>query len=350
MDRMDQRSDSASRGPDPVQAVTFLLALSLGAGAIYAIPALWLAPAGVVVVYTALLWLGRVEDRPLADTLKDSPYYLGFLLTQIALVALFLRFRPAAAADLTQLSLGLGTALSTSIVGLVARQILAMTTPARPVEDEHANGSDRLRSTLDDYQTSQREFVSFLEEFLAHREQLMESERAASAKYVKGVRSTLASLQRVQDRVADHVEKSARQSSEVLDQSHQSMLEAVTGTADALGARARAVRDRLSSLEEEIGRASRGIREAAPGVELEALRAASAETADALRSLGGLGATLGRTAGEASTAATAIRDDLRAIDTILSEFVDIAVKRIDELDRVDGRARVRELERLGGPP
>jgi len=333
-----------------VQGVTFLLALSLGAGAIYALPALWLVPAGLVVAYTAFLWLARVEERPLGDTLKDSPYYLGFLLTQIALVALFIRFRPAAAADLTQLSLGLGTALSTSIVGLVARQILAMATPAPADDAERAEGGERLRRTLDDYQTSQREFVSFLEEFLAHREQLMESERAASAKYVKGVRSTLASLQRVQDRVADHVEKSARQSSELLDHSHQSMLEAVTETADSLGSKARAIRERLGSLEEEIGRASRGIREAAPAVELEALRAASTETADALRRLGGVGAALGRTAGEASTAATAIRDDLQAIDTILSEFVDVAVKRIDELDRVDGRARVRELERLGGLP
>ncbi len=343
------RSVAAVPSRGGVHLAWFLLALGAGSGSIYALPGMWLLPALVVAAYTGLLCVQHSRSgSPPGDTLRDSPYYLGFLLTQIALVALFLRFRPAFAADLTQLSLGLGTALSTSIVGLTARQILVMmTATADRREERPEHGTDRLRRTLADQQDIQRDFVAFVEQFLAHREQLMESEKAASAKYVRSVRSTLSSLERVQTRVAEHIEESARQTSELLDQGHRSILEAATGTADALTSNNRVVRDRLAALGEEIANVTRGLQQASPAVELDAVRGASAETAEALRMLGGVGVVLGRTAGEASTAATAIRDDLKAIDGILTEFVEIAVKRIHELDRIDGNLRLVDVDRVG---
>lgn len=335
---MAPRADPPLQGAEPAALVFFLLALGAGCAVIYALPAAWLVPAVLVVAYTVVLRVGRNEaERPLSDTLRDSPYYLGFLLTQVALVALFLRFRPELAADLTRLSQGLATALSTSIVGLIARQVVVLTTPRRHRrESELELGEGPLRLTIADYQSSQKDFVSFLDEFLTQREQLMESERAASRNYVKAVRSTLSSLQRVQEKISDNLEKSAQQSSELLDQSHSSMLEAVTGTAESLAAETRVIRDRLAALEQEITRTAKSIRDTAPAADLESLRAASAATTDAMRALADAGTVLGKTASETSSAAVAILEDLKAVDSILSEFVEIAVKRIQDLDRLDG--------------
>jgi len=314
----------------------FVVALGAGCFSIHQVPSAWPVPAALVLVYSLFLWTTQLEGgRQVRDTIRDSPYYLGFLLTQIALVALFIRFRPGAG-SLVDLSHGLGIALSTSIVGLASRQVFVLASPPPPAE-RPLQQEDPIRQALVEHQRTQREFAAFVDSFVAQREQLMDAERASSREYVKAMKTTLASLQRVQERVGDNIEKAARQSSELLDRSHRSMTESIVGATDALATRTESLRSRLSALEGDITRISSGLRGASPVPDLESLRSASAETAAAMRTLGESGAVIGRTARETSDLAGAILDDLKAVDAILTEFVAIASQRIKDLDRGEGR-------------
>ncbi len=100
-------------------------------------------PSVPIVVYTLYLYSNRASVGQLGgDSLKDSPYFLGFLLTMFALFKIFNDVSSNAtlfAQNPSLMTQEVGAAVLTTIVGLFCRQALLTL-----VQDEAPEEDDRL--------------------------------------------------------------------------------------------------------------------------------------------------------------------------------------------------------------
>lgn len=164
-----------------------------------------------VVVYGAVLY--AVQNRyqiELTDTVKDSPYFLGFSLT---LVALWFVFDQAAGTESSRLSLqglsgSIGAALGTTVAGILLRQTLH----SRGVLEEERGAILRdLRNELTrhtkTFSESQSKLVALIEEFVATREELFSLEEQAARKYVDQIKKSGRLLERVDGEFRSHLKE-----------------------------------------------------------------------------------------------------------------------------------------------
>ncbi len=99
------------------------------------------APSLCIIIYSSILW--RAQSRhaiSLSAETKDSPYFLGFLFTLIALLNIFYHL-PRTNGQLSEsfttiIVPQIGTALLTTVLGLLARHIIVSRSPSN---DENEN-------------------------------------------------------------------------------------------------------------------------------------------------------------------------------------------------------------------
>lgn len=187
------------RDLNPRQAsALFFAALVVGSALIIANWAsLWawvVLPAIPVVLYSAALCVSQAHFLVSHSwAIKSSPYILGFTLTLVALFNLFVR-GGAELVDGTidhDLFLGqVGAALTTTAVGLLARQVLI--THDVQEEDQHQvfqSIASQLRKNTRDFDSAQRQLVSLIQEFVATREELFSQEEQAFERFLAGLES-----------------------------------------------------------------------------------------------------------------------------------------------------------------
>jgi len=164
-------------------------------------------PAVPVVAYGLLLRLASLKgDRALNDQEKDSPYFLGFILT---LVALFIIFWSASGdAPLTMNVLGpqVGAAILVTMVGLVMRQYLIA---VEPYEDIAVDGFEKLSDLaikrLGALVKEEDKFQELTRDTYKNREKLWGREEKAVEKLVESYEAGSRRLSAQLDKASDTV-------------------------------------------------------------------------------------------------------------------------------------------------
>lgn len=145
------------------------------------------SPALVVMFYGGILWY--VQDKlfqVLNDPIRNSPYFLGFLFTLVSLFTIFLKTSESETFfNISFLSRQIGSALTTTIVGLLFRQALITFDPG---EDQRVaifqSLMEELRENASAYKQTQRELIKVLKDFVNTREELYQKEEQMSSKYL----------------------------------------------------------------------------------------------------------------------------------------------------------------------
>jgi biopolymer transport protein ExbB/TolQ len=157
----------------------------------------------VVFSYTALLYYSQhYFFISLSEEIKNSPYFLGFLFTLTCLIHIFLNIRVgenAASSDLmNQIIQQIGTALLTTICGLIGRLLLIS---QDRVENEKNNlwndTTTELKENAWAYQNSQRNLLSLVEDFTTFHRQILDSEEKVSKKHIAVLSETTATLEKL---------------------------------------------------------------------------------------------------------------------------------------------------------
>ena len=181
----------------------FVVALAASVPLIFAGLGAPLAPSIPVVLYGGLLFHCQSKYfLAFSSTVKDSPYFLGFILTLLALVQLLLG-GIAAGADNALINNALVTrvagAILPTVCGIFFRQLLMSWDPGETYFDkEYQTIAEGLRTDAAQFRDSQARFVQLVTEFVRTREELLSGEEKVFSEYVSGLKEGSTILSRIQ--------------------------------------------------------------------------------------------------------------------------------------------------------
>lgn len=183
-------------------------------------------PSVPVVIYGSVLYYCQAWLHiQLGPTVKDSPYFLGFLLTLFGLFCIL--YSPALlSADRTVVIHGVASALLTTVVGLFMRQLLSSRDPTEKDYDTRFRElADEIRKDTVEFHDAQKLFINLITEFTKTREELMSREEKAFAEYVEHLKAGTTILSKIErqypekvEALLDAIDESARKLKERLDQ------------------------------------------------------------------------------------------------------------------------------------
>ncbi len=152
-------------------------------------------PIIVVLFYGLILLISSWKYEIIhSSTTINSTYFLGFLFTLSSLFVVFFKIDPLNF-DLTQMTVQIGVALTTTIAGLVLRHVLcALSLSDAQEEDFYKRLQTELRMNASEYHIKQQELLRLLEDFTASRKSMFEEEEAASQSYLKSLYDTRNSI------------------------------------------------------------------------------------------------------------------------------------------------------------
>ena len=337
-----------------------------------------LAPILVTVAYGAALHWNRTRSNwVLSETVRDSPYFLGFLLTQVSLAVVFWRFSGQVISGnpgtLHRLIQDVAVALLSSVAGLFMRHWLMAfdTTSARQRKGLDQLEAD-LRRNAEAYHDAQIGFVSLVDRMKTEHEQLQNeaerlrrerqvAEKQSSEAFVQGLNELGAAFRTTADALVAELGRSAG----ILTQATGAVAATVTNAAGSLPDFEKVLREHrqvlltatsefnraVASLSEELlgfarrlpldqsgeklksafDKLSQAIGEASPTTALRNLAAGLAESSKELREF-----TQETKKGTKQMAGTqsglsTFKQDLDAIDTLLTEFSDAVIRNIENL-------------------
>ena len=169
--------------------ILFVVALAAGALLVWKN---WFQPWGYVLpvfVYGGLLaYVQRSLYVEIDPTVKDSPYFLGFMLTLFGLAGIFLSLEESEAG---QVAIGpivgeAGAALMATVLGLFMRQLLLAVDPGSEERDAVFRSLARqVRESTVEFHREQEKFVSLVREFVKSREKWFTREEKAFGLYVE---------------------------------------------------------------------------------------------------------------------------------------------------------------------
>lgn len=300
-----------------------------------------------VVGYSLLLYIAQNQYRiELTDTVKDSPYFLGFALTLVALWFVFDQAPKGGTVTLNGLSGSIGAALGTTIAGLLARQTLH----SRGVLEEERgailrNLRNELTQHTETFADSQSRLVSLIQEFVSTREELFSEEERAAQEYVDQIKRSghlldevdetyRSKLREFRERVSDQLEalEATLEASRNRTEEMEKNVEAALGTYRAqsqelleisLQQNERAQSELRAALEANRGLVNDAIQRHEQRV--RRLSAAADEYLDAEETAGGA-------IRELSEDLAAARSELRRFRERLSEIPDIVEQLPEELE------------------
>jgi hypothetical protein len=161
-------------------------------------PLLVVIPIGV---YTLILLYAQTAlYTRLNVTLKDSPYFLGFLLTLTGLVKIFWGLQAATGAPVTpgRIVKDAAGAIIATLMGLLGRQMAHSFDPGDEAREALFEGlADELRDQADKLRSAQRRFSDLLAEFTAAKELQFAREERAMEKWVGHVERTSLGLEQL---------------------------------------------------------------------------------------------------------------------------------------------------------
>ena len=137
----------------------------------------------------------RSNAREFTSTVKDSPYFLGFLLTLLGLFTIFITIaidrQHHVDVDVGELVGQAGGAILATVIGLFFRQILWS---HDKVENEREvifqNLSETLRNQAVEYQTQQAALATLVGDFVKTRKRLQTEEEKVHSRYLQHLEQT----------------------------------------------------------------------------------------------------------------------------------------------------------------
>lgn len=251
---MASRRDSLLRPRDHLDKAALVLAFLLGITGIVFLKwqgfdPLWVAlyAAGVLVAYVlATLFAGQLMIEP--ESIGDNAYYLGFLLTLASLsVTLVQLARASEQTDaLREIIAGFGVALSSTIVGVFLRVLLAQIRPDIVARDREARAA--LHQAAREFRTELAQSIATMKSYGVESVQLAAEQGAKIVRItdeiVEAQRARLESDAEIRSRVlASALETAAdKVIADVGAATAKSARAAETGIAAALASLAEAVR------------------------------------------------------------------------------------------------------------
>jgi hypothetical protein len=151
------------------------------------------SPSVPVVAYGLLLFYAQAWFYvALNGTIKDSPYFLGFTLTLVALLQVLSAIKPPVPGEPSiSLTKEIGAAILTTVTGLFMRQLLLSRDPSEEAKDSVFQSlATEIRERTVDFHQSQKQFVALVQEFVSSRETLFSDEEKAFARYVERLEAT----------------------------------------------------------------------------------------------------------------------------------------------------------------
>lgn len=143
-------------------------------------------PAILVAGYGILLLLQQ-KSKALSYNEKDSPYFLGFTLTLIALLKTFIECSSTSATSPIIFE-GIGIAISTTIVGLVFRYIIIISDSREKKQTELLNIlAEQQEKTIISYTNAQEGLLSLITSFHKHHQKIIEEELEHHNKFITAV-------------------------------------------------------------------------------------------------------------------------------------------------------------------
>jgi hypothetical protein len=314
--------------PDDLRSASFaalpflIFAAAFGLGTLLVLlkAAPWWAPTVVVIAYAFALFANR-RNVPLTGEIKDSAYYLGFSFNLVFLLTAFRNYGPQAA-DANQTAVeylirALGSAIAATISGLIARYALYVLDDEELVQKKvFAELQDEIKKSVSGFRQNQRALIQGINGFLETRRRLAEQEEQASRNYLDNIESLLETLKTLQ---TTHVET-------------------VTQSIKSLEPAAELSLRQLRHINEEFGKLREGLVVADLAKTFNEVRNSisgfdsSTQSAKARLESVAQAAELARTRlTQIGEGAPGIAADLNAIDTILSDFVEILRQRVAAL-------------------
>jgi len=348
--------------------VAFFVAIAAGSAAIfYNIYQPWL-PLGIVVLYGGLLWIFSATGTTLTGEAQDSPYYVGFLLT---LIALFVAFSHADSPDL--LIGTIGSAILTTVAGLVVRAFFHL----RDREELHEREvietmHEQIRQTVAGFHSAHLQLVGLVSTFVESRSSLLDREKTISEAYVErlnqlltrvtllegqfadDIAEILADLQPVVGKLAKYLEETkarVEEHIETLVEFHEQGLNRLNSSIESFEARHLeetetaiiAVRKRTERVMEPLDSLSRSIAGMVAAVEsipIEGVLSSLANTGEKVsREFTGIverGRSLAEMLGSVESLLERTRKDLGDIDMVLTDFVRLLGRKVEAV-REDNR-------------
>jgi hypothetical protein len=130
----------------------------------------------------------------LGPTVKDSPYFLGFILTLVEIVDILLVGFPQENTN-GFLFKEVGAAILTTVAGLFMRQILLASDPSEETQDRiFRTIAEEVRKDTVEFHNTQTMFVKLIREFVQTREQMFSEEEKAFAQYIKAFKDSSVKL------------------------------------------------------------------------------------------------------------------------------------------------------------
>lgn len=190
--------ESVDTGLSPSRALgIFVASLVVSIALLFATDVVWLSLLPVF-FYGSLLWFRQRRDsaREFTSTVKDSPYFLGFILTLLGLFKVFVavgaqRRDATGQIDINQLVGQAGGAILATVVGLFFRQVLWSHDKfenRRETIFQELTGS--LRDQAVEYRAQQSNLVSLLTEFIESRRRLLAEDETVQSRYLRHLEQT----------------------------------------------------------------------------------------------------------------------------------------------------------------
>lgn len=157
---------------------------------------------------------------------KNSPYFLGFMFTLVALSTVFLEKQ--AAPTWETFSGEIAVALSTTVFGLLVRQCVFSFDPAQAHQADIIRSiAEQLRERAEEYRQAQARLMGLINGFIDSREQLYEQEEAISAQYVSSLGDAVKAIHHIHNDFTQTVQESVSSTGQLLDR-FQSSIESMT--------------------------------------------------------------------------------------------------------------------------
>ena len=171
-----------------------------------------IVPPVLVFIYGIILFWAQNKYRvALSSESKDSPYFLGFLFTLTCLLSMFLRIdliKTTPPNIFAVLIPQIGTALSTTIVGLIMRHIIISYDPAYSENEKlWRMATEELKENVNTYRVAQEKLIELIDDFCKTRKKLLEDEQEASKTHVSLLSESTAAISKIGKQYPPKVEK-----------------------------------------------------------------------------------------------------------------------------------------------
>jgi hypothetical protein len=177
----------------------FIIFFAIGCASIYTNQYVLIIPPALVVLYGLILITAQNKYRvSISSETKNSPYFLGFLFTLGCLLNMFLTMGLSSNSSqnfFIDLIPQIGTALSTTIVGLIMRHIIISYDPAvEEGEKLWRMATEELKENSNTYRVAQEKLIDLINEFSKTRKELIEQEQEASKEHVALLSESIATF------------------------------------------------------------------------------------------------------------------------------------------------------------